>query len=485
MVIDIGVLNWILNKFARTKSGSKGDIATGRASSVGGNFFTSFRRSRSQDLLKELRSIPDEADAIEFIVKKTPDASMGAWNFIRLANQGHQMKFYAVGDEKKETSLEKIEQKWRDFASGINLISNSGLDGLIDIIHKYGVLYGNQMLEVEVNQERTEVVEVHPIDPRTIAWEWETRNGKKMPIPYQYDEGGQKVDLSKANVFYVPLDPDGNDPTGTLIMAPALQAIDSQLQVFNDVHAVLHHQGYGRDFYSINLERTLQMCPSHIRNNPKELNKWLNEHHAEIVKSLQSIEPDSDIVSYDDVTRDKTSNAGVARSVDFRAINEMTDIQTLNGLKQLSTFANRHTGRTETYSSIELKIFVQGILSLQRGSKRLVEEVARLWLRVQGIQAIPVFTHNVVDWQSEIDKETVATSKLNRYAIAAIMRWVDNDTAAREAMGVKQSVGDIPDDNVRISLSSGGVNFGDNDKHERQTGGEREYQDRAPLRRVP
>lgn len=454
-------MGFLKNIFAKARDKPKNDsIPTGRVSSAGSDSPFSYYRSRSVDLLKELRTIPDEADAIEFISKKTPDASMALWNFIRLANQGHQMKFYAI-DNKSETSLSDVEDEWRVFASRINSISNAGLDGIIDILHKNAVLYGNQMIEVEVNAKRDDIVEVHPIDPRTIHWEWEERKGKKVAIPYQYN-GVKKVDLSKANVFYVPLDPDGNDPRGSLIMAPALQAVDSQLQVFNDVHAVLHHQGYARDLYTIQLERALQMCPQHIKNDPKKLNEWLNNHHANVVKSLESINPDSDIVTYDDVTRVQ-GQGNVSRSVDFRAINELTDIQTLNGLKQLSTFANRHSGRTETYSSVEMKIFVQGILSLQRGSKRLMEETARLWLRVRGIQAIPVFTHNVVDWQSELDKEEVATSKLNRYAIAQLMGWVDGDTASKEVMGTKKSVGN-PSDNVRVSFSQGGGKV-DTDKH--------------------
>lgn len=452
--------------FSKIKAKSRAEpttnVPTGRVSSGSSGYRSYFRRSRSTDLLKELRNIHDEADAIEFMTKKTPDGSMGLWNFVRMANQGHQMKFYAIDDKKKEVSMEEVEAEWRDFASRINVISNAGLDGLIDIFHKNAVLYGNQICEVEVNIDRTDIEEVHPIDPRTIEWEWEVRKGKKVPIPYQYSDEGKKVDLSKANVFYVPLDPSGDDPRGTLIMAPALSAIDSQLQVFEDVHAVLHHQGYTRDMYTIELERALTLCPPSVKQNAKELAKWLAEHQANIANTLQNIEPDSDIVTYDDVKRAE-SKGGVARSVDFRAINEMTDYQTNNGLKQLGTFMNRHTGKTETYSTVEMKIFVQGILSLQRGSKRLVENIAKLWLRLRGIQAIPVFTHNVVDWQSEIDKEEIATSKLNRYAIAVLMGFVDEDTAAREAMGVKNAVGK-PSENVRVSFSSGGGKV-DNDKH--------------------
>jgi hypothetical protein len=226
------------------------------------------------------------------------------------------------------------------------------------------------------------------------------------------------------------------------------------LQVFNDVHAVLHHQGYVRDFYQINLERMMKYCPAHVKNDAAKLQAWLKEQYDNIVNTLKNIHPDSDIVTFDDVNRNQGQGSNVSRSVDFRAINELTDIQTLNGLKQLGIFENRSSGRTETWSSVEMKIFVQGILSLQRGSKRLIEEIARLWLRVKGIQAIPVFTHNVVDWQSELDKINVALLKEKFYAIAVIMNWIDNNKAAQEVMGVENAVGTPPLDTVRVSFSN-------------------------------
>lgn len=456
------------NIFARPRDEPR-SIATGRVSSAGNTKTTlSPYRSRSAKLLDELRRIPDEANAIEFITKKTPDASMALWNFIRLANQGHQMKFYGINTRNKGAALTDVENQWREFAARINSISNSGLDGLIDIFHKNAILYGLQMCEVEVNLDLTDIVEVHPIDPRSVTWELEERDGKKVWIPYQYGFVSNKIDLSKGNIFAVPFDPDGNDPRGNLIMSPALQAIDSQLQVFNDVHAVLHHQGYARDFYQINLERMMTYCPQHIKNKPQELQSWLKEQYNNVVDTLKNIHPDSDIVTFDDITRIQGQGNNVSRSVDFRAINELTDIQTLNGLKQLSTFANRHAGRTETYSSVEYLIMVQGIKSLQRGSKRLIEEIARLWLRVKGIQAIPVFTHNVIDYVSELQRMDIELKNAELYAKAQACGWISPDRAAQEVMGEEKAYTQVPPAQIRVSF--GNITEAGNDGNDKCTG---------------
>ena len=121
------------------------------------------------------------------------------------------------------------QRSWRKHWTRINTISNSGLDGLIDIFHKNAFPKGLQMCEVGVNADLTDIVDVYPIDPQTVTWEQEEREGRKVWVPYQQNFT-KKVDLSKGNVFYVPTDPDNEDPRGNLIMGASLQPIDYQLQ---------------------------------------------------------------------------------------------------------------------------------------------------------------------------------------------------------------------------------------------------------------
>jgi hypothetical protein len=233
-----------------------------------------------------------------------------------------------------------------------------------------------------------------------------------------------------------------------------LQAIDFQMQILQDLQAVLHHQGWPKDDYEINLERMMQYCPPHIKNDKVKLNEWLKEQYDNIVNMLQKIKPDSDIVHYDDVKRNQGQNNNPGRSLDVRAVNELVDVQVLNGAKQMGIFSNRISGSTETWGTVQFRIFCSGIASCQRGSKRLIEEIARLWLRVRGIQAIPVFKHNTIDWNSEEQRMTVNLMKQQFYAIAVLMGWIDNDTAAQEVMKVQKSVGEPPVDTVRVSFSN-------------------------------
>ena len=454
------------NLFARSRAEPE-NVSTGRHTQVGNGYSATLSpyTSRTKDVLETLRSIPDEAAAIEFLKKVNPDVSMAVWNFVRLANQGNDMQFYTPG--KSRTRMTYLENEWRNFAARINEISNSGLDGLIDQFHYSSFLLGAMGVEVEVTPDIKDIYDVYPVKPQTIKWELQDINGRKTWVPFQW-QMGKKVFLDKkhANFFWVPSDPDIGDPRGTLTMTPVLQAIDFQMQILQDLQAVLHHQGWPRDDYEINLERMMTHCPAHIKSDPVKLQAWLKEQYDNVVSTLQKIKPDSDVIHFDDIKRNASANNTNGRSLDVRAIQELVDTQTLSGLKQMAIFMNRNQGVTESWGTVQFRIFCSGIASCQRGSKRLIEEIARLWLRVNGYQAIPVFKHNTIDWNSEEQRMNVKLLEQKFYAIAVLMGWVDNDEAAQEVMKAEKAA-NKPSENMRVTFSSGGDGIG-NDKHQRE-----------------
>lgn len=448
--------------FARSRDEPK-NIPTGRRTIIGNGYTSTLSpyNSRIVNILKSLRQIPDESSAIEFLKKVNPDVSMAVWNFIRLANQGNEMHFYTTG--KAKSRITYLEDEWREFAARINEISNSGLDGLIDQLHLSSFMLGGMAVEVEVTDDRKDIYDVYVVKPQTIYWELGDVDGHKKWIPYQW-QLGKKVylDPQNANFFWVPSDPDIGDPRGTLTLSPVLQAIDFQMQILQDLQAVLHHQGYPRNDIEIDLDKIMAVIPSHIKNNPEKLRQYLEDEWAWIEKLFQKLNPDDDYIHYNNVKVNMSNGANASRSLDVRAISELLDVQTLSGTKQMAIFMNRNQGVTESWGTVQFRIFCSGIASCQRGSKRLIEEIARLWCRVNGVQAIPVFKHNILDWNSEEQRMTVNLLKQKFYAIAVLMGWIDNDKAAQEVMGAEKAVGEPPADSARVSFSNDSSEIVDN-----------------------
>jgi hypothetical protein len=264
------------------------------------------------------------------------------------------------------------------------------------------------------------------------------------------------LEKGKANFYWVPTDPDIDDPRGNLMLTPMLQSIDFQMQILQDLQAVLHRQGYPRNDIKINTERVMAGIPANIKSNAKKVREWLSELWDEIRLAFRNIEPDEDYIHWDETEINMNSGANASRSLDVRAIMELVDQQVMSGGKQLSVFMNRNTGVTESFGTVQFRIYCNAIASYQRGSKRILEEVARLWLRVHGIQAVPIFTHNKLDWESEEQRLTVKLLEQQYHAIAQLMNWETADEAAQEVLGKEKAVSDTPSESIRVSLGQTG-----------------------------
>jgi len=444
------------------------DPPSGRQTQIGSGYSSTLSpyTSRTHDVLHHLRHIRDESQALEFLKKVNPDVSMAVWNFVRLANQGNEMQFYTSG--KTKARMTYVEDKWREFAARINEISNSGLDGLIDQFHYSAFLLGGQGAEAEVTEDRTDIYDVYAVKPQTVLWELGDIDNHKKWVPYQWQMGKKAyLDPAHANFFWVPSDPDIGDPRGSLTMVPVLQAVDFQMQILQDLQAVLHHQGYQRTDIVIDLAKLENYCPSDIKSNMKKKYEWLQAECTRIKTVVESLKPDSDYIHGDDIKINMAQGANSGRSLDVRAVTELVDVQMLNGSKQMGIMTNRvgGLGSTESWGSITLKIFTDGVMSCQRGSKRLMEEIARLWLRVNGIQGIPSFKHNIVNWENEEQRLKVKLMEEQFHAIAVIMGWEKNtDAAAQVVKAEKDAVVDPLYDSIKVSFSNGNVDGSSNKK---------------------
>jgi len=379
-----------------------------------------------------LRQTYDATQAIDLLLDESSDLSQALWNFIRLSNVGHEMEIYRLNSTERMTD---IEEEWRDFASRINAMSNAGLDGLIDQLHLLAFTKGAMACEVEVAPTLDDVWDVYPIKPQTIYWELIERNGRQVWIPYQYQLTG-KISLEQANFFWVPTDPDIDDPRGRLILKPAIAALDFQIQVLNDLQQVIHNQGWPRYDISIIMERLMAIMPPDVKSDGKKTREWIKEH-INFVKGLyEDLKPDDSFIHTDDVVVDMAKGAvNNGRGLDVRAVQEMLDVQMLTAAKQVNVMMGRVNSSTESWGSIQFRIFVSGLMSIQRGSKRLIESIASLWLRVNGIQGKPVFTHNLLDYESEKQRVEIKNQKAAFFKLAQLMGWIEGSEASQDLFG--------------------------------------------------
>ena len=174
----------MLKKFARAKNNNKVpemEIPNNGAqvSSLGYNLDETISTENiTQSLLTDLRNETDTGEQIELIVSRDPDVSMAVWTFQKLAYQGMTIEIRDL----KGNRLTDAEDLFNRECSEWNKLSNDGLDGIVENLQKTALLYNIMMIEVVVGDEENTFKGIYIIDPRTLEWTLESRDGENIWI---------------------------------------------------------------------------------------------------------------------------------------------------------------------------------------------------------------------------------------------------------------------------------------------------------------
>lgn len=441
-------------KFTKNKNTSKKntqviEIKEGpRVSSTGYNIGdTETEEYQASVLLTDLRSQSTVGEQIELIAAKDPDVSQAVWSFQRLCMQGITIRI----EDLEGNRIPEAEDLFNQQCKYWNRLGQDGLDGLIDNLHKVGLLYNTMMIECVVSSPQENTFSgIYIIDPRTIEWQYESRDGIDQWIPYQ-DQNGDKVDLTQGNIFWVVVNPDISTPKGPFLLESAVAAVDYKLQTIKDSSLVLRRQGYPYNIYSINKQKVIDSLPASIRNDPKKVKDAIQNAVNLASQVAANRQPTQDIVVTDDIEVNRSSNSSAGSSVDVRAWYDTIDLQMLNACKTLGILMNRNSGSTESWGTVQMKLITDMIHSFQNKSKRLIEDVGQIWLQLNGFQGRLKVTHNPLEYQSEQQKWSAQNTKDSHYVTATSQGWINVDEAAQGAIGADKATGQVQNNNNNSS----------------------------------
>jgi len=393
--------------------------------------------SSSIALLTELRSKSNVGEQIEIIANRDPDVSQSVWAFQRLCMQGINIEIKDLNGKRLPDAEKLFNYQCRHW----NVLGEDGLDGIIDTLHKVGLLYNVMMVEVVVDKNNENTFSgIYIIDPRTLEWKLETRDGVEKWIPYQQGQN-ESIDLTKGNIFWVITNPNISAPNGHFLLESAVPAVDYKLQTIRDSSAVLRRQGYPYNIYTINKERVVKSLPASKQNDKDAVRDAIRDAVDLAAGVAVNREPTQDIVVTDDIEVNRNSNSSASSAIDTRAWFETIDVQMLNGCKTLGFLMNRNSGSTESWGTVQMKIITDMVKSFQNKSKRLIEDIGALWLQLNGIQGTLKLTHNPLEYQSEIQKWEAQNEKDKHYQTAELQGWIDTDEAAQGAIGADKATG--------------------------------------------
>ncbi|MGM9924743.1 MAG: hypothetical protein ACI35R_10900 [Bacillus sp. (in: firmicutes)] len=376
---------------------------------------------RSKTVMENLKLIRD----------MHPDASMAIWNFLRLANNGHELQAVGANDRPEKISTDLLN----DLAKRVGKVYGGGADQLINVLLLSAITQGAIALEVELNEELTDIVDFHAVDPSRLDFRRNQDTGE-LELVQRQANGDYKV-LNQETVFYFPIDPDIDDPYGRSPMLPVLQIIFFQMEVLRDLKRAVHHQGWERFDIKVVEEAVMNNMPDDIKmGGPDEVMRYVNSYVESIQQQMRQLEPDDDFFHTDSIEIDMVGG-NATKSINATGVIEVINQQIVTSLKQLPILLGRNESTTETHGTVQWQIYVSGIESIQRAIKRVLERAYNVALQVYGRPRKAKLTFNPLRVNDRF-KEAQAESLETQNKILQINQgWIDNDEAAMELVGHK------------------------------------------------
>lgn len=373
---------------------------------------------RTKEIMEKLRVIRDI----------NPDASMALWNVLRLANKGHTVEATTVNGKVHKGATSQLNE----LAGRVGTLYGGGTDQLINVLLMTAFTQGAIAIEVELNDDLTDVVDIHALDPYTLHYRKNRETGETQLI--QFLSNGDYVVLNREQVFYHPIDPDIGDPYGRSPMLPALQSVLFQAGVLNDLKKVVHHQGYERFDIKVIEEAIIENMPDHVKSaGPEAISSYVSSYINDVQAQMSELEPDDDFFHTDSIEVDMVG--GAKGSMDAGTVIDVINQQIVTSLKQLPILLGRNEGSTETHGTIQWQIYVSGIESIQRSIKRVLERAYNVYLQVKGYPLKAKLTFNALQINDRL-KEAQAEQAETRNKIDQVKQgWITNDEASLEIVG--------------------------------------------------
>lgn len=376
-------------------------------------------------------SIPDLLDRL---TDAHPDLSYALWNFMRMSNSGYTISVSKVGkpDISFPQGEEDIKAMFENWAvpNAERFEKSRSIDRVINQLIQSIVVRGAAALEVVLTKDKKDVAFLAPVDPSTIEFKFEN----DRYVPYQ-DQG--KVSLDLPTFFYEGLDERIDDPYGRSPILSAINIIMFQLQILNDIKAVVHNQGYPRLDIKILEEVLLQRMPIQIRNNEEKKQEWLTAKLNEIIQMYSQLSPDDAFVHFDSLEIGMAGGSSHGGALfDPSKLMQAIDNLIMSGLKTLSTILGRRsTGNTESFAKIEIKLYLKGVEAIQEVVESILSRALTLCLNIRGKQGIVHFKFKPLEIRTELEQAQFEQIALMNYAYMRDQGWIDQEEAAMRAVG--------------------------------------------------
>ena len=389
-------------------------------------------------------------------IDSDPVLSLALWQALRLSFPADGIEFKGMEFDKPEKSNEYdedatmiIEQFFAQLPSEVG-----GLNGLLCTLMIQALCTGLITLEAVPGMSGEGVRRVWAVDSLSI-W-FGRKNIDDDLTPYQLQFGLQAgtagtkgatfgyKELSINQFFWTAIDPLVDQPEGRAPYAPAIVEILKKLVRYNDLEEAIHQVAYGRIKIGFNFSAALEQAVNILGiRDPEEAAAWVMSQFNAIKEQSKTFKADDVILTDTNGTADMIEGSSALGNI--VELKKFLRQDLVMAVKSLPTLLGINDGATQTYTSVEWRIYAEGLESLRHMIMELVKKALNLHFRLLGesFKAVPVYD-KIRTSDDQIEANTEAVRIQNEIA-KRNEGWIDNDQAAMAITG-SEAVSDPDDD---------------------------------------
>lgn len=247
---------------------------------------------------------------------------------------------------------------------------------------------------------------VVPVGYSTIEW---AANGKGGRYPTQ-DGGDIKLDFP--NVFIAEHNRNADEGYAVSLLRPGLAQTFQFNEFLEDTHRAVVRTGHSRLISTISQEAVKQMAPPEIQNDKAKMAAFFNSIKDNVQDSLQDLNVEDSLVSYDTVTH-KVEDTGGSKA-DYSSL--MTTLGNLLGvsLKTPASVSGLRTEGGQGLSNAETLIYLKVVEATRPPVEEVMSRALTLAIRLLGVDGYVKFEFNPIDLRPEMELEAYRGTKQKR-----------------------------------------------------------------------
>jgi hypothetical protein len=371
------------------------------------------RSTASLDLLS-LRSGSTTKGVIRDLAKVSPDLSGARWAYQRMVvTRGFNAIAYnqdGTPNPQATSALQQLIARFNnltDYTDGFSAVAS--LYSVAEQLTSEFVTYGAASMELVLDKARLPN-RLQPISTTQLVFYEEKSDGYTYPIQRI---NGNEINLDIPTFFYESIDQDLLQPYSDSPLEAALQATLADAEFTNDLRRTIKRALHPRLKAKIVYDTFKKTIPPNVLGDPVALKAYHEEFIANIAATVNSLEPDDALVTFDTTEFDYLNNGNVTLNKEWEVIANLINAKQATGTHTPPAVLGHGSG-SQNIASTETMLFVRYCEGIQNHVNSMLSRALTLGVRLLGYDVYVEFSFDRIDLRPDSELEAFRVMRQER-----------------------------------------------------------------------